>query len=142
MSQPKTLAEVRARLAELAEARQQRHEDPEIALAKATQDLADAEAIDTAEREIGRVGDQIATYGTPRGVVIVKRPNHLLFRRFADAPQLTVAVCEELVLTCLVHPSRDVFEQLAEDFPGILAPLASKVSELAGVRAKDTSGKS
>lgn len=108
-------------------------------LADAARALADAKAIAEAERALGK--KCLATYDTPRGVVIVKRPNHLLFRKFMDAGEMTVAVCEELIRPCLVHPSRDVFDSYSEEYPAIIIPVANRIAQLAGSRSKDQLGK-
>jgi pyruvate/2-oxoglutarate dehydrogenase complex dihydrolipoamide acyltransferase (E2) component len=135
------LAAVRAQLAAIEQARQERDKDPAVLLAKAKRQLADEMAIADAERVHGAVGEGIACVYTPKGVVIVKRPHHLIFRRFADSGELTTAACEKLIGPCLVHPSKEAFEDLTEEFPGVIATLAALCTKLAGVGSEQASGK-
>lgn len=147
------IAQAKAQLAELAAARAAR--ETEAAAARELADLQaqvrDAQIVDAAEKEHGPlasrdeagnlVGGSIARYDTPRGAVVVKRPSHLIFRRFTDAGKLNTDTCLGLIKPSLVHPPRDEFEAWVEEYPGIVLPLANLVSSLAGVRSTDTAGK-
>jgi DNA gyrase/topoisomerase IV subunit A len=108
-------------------------------IAQAARQLADTKALAEAERTLGK--KCIGTYPTERGLVIVKRPNHLIYRRFADAGNMDTATCEELIRPCLVHPSREMFEAYAEELPGIIVPITQLLNTLAGFGRAGTAGK-
>lgn len=99
-------------------------------------------AIADAEEKYGEIGRHIAIIETDLGVVIVKRPNHLLFRRYQDASKATTEAFSKLVTPCLVYPTVDAFERLLEQLPATLLRTANAVCALAGVRGEEVSGKS
>jgi hypothetical protein len=103
--------------------------------------LRDDQAIEKAECEHGALGKRIAAVHTGLGVVIVKRPHHVLFRRFQDAGKMTSVEFEKLVFPCLVHPDRSAFESYVEQEPAMLLRVANAVATLAGARAEEVSGK-
>lgn len=135
------LAAMRAELAELEDARQARDEDPAELLAVAERELADAKALDAAERAHGKLGVHVAAIKTPRGIVIVKRPNHLIFRQWSEEGKIDTNSCERLIWPCLVHPPRAVFDSIAEELPGVIAPITNLITRLAGAGAQQLSGK-
>lgn len=92
--------------------------------------------------ENGKLSDgEIAAFEAPGCVVIVKRPNHLIYRRFSDQSKLSTDACIQLIKPSLVHPDKDAFERLIESYPAVVLPVASLIQELAGARSADTSGK-
>lgn len=97
--------------------------------------LADAEAAH------GPLGRKIAAVDTDLGVVILKRPNHLLFRKFQDTGEATFEGVYRLVRPCLVYPDVETFDRWLEEQSGILARCGGAVATLAGIRAKDLAGK-
>lgn len=107
--------------------------------AEAERKLADLKALSAAEDELG-VG-KFAHVETPMGVVIVKRPNHMHFRKFIGSKDIGPDEAERLVHTCLVHPNKAVFAQIAEEYPAIPMQLASKCVELASGKQADLLGK-
>lgn len=136
------LAKARADMEELERAREERHAAA-ARLAKveaAERDVEDAAAIARAEDELG-VG-KFATVRTPRGVVIVKGPNHMHFRKFVGAKEIGPDEAERLVLSCLVHPTRAAFEVIAEEYPAIPLLLAGAIADLAAGKHTELSGKS
>jgi hypothetical protein len=102
----------------------------------------DDAAIAAAEAEHGPIGKKIAVVQTDIGAVIVKRPNHIHFRRFQDAGSTKSGELEKLVRPCLVYPPLSAFEALLEELPATLTRCADAVCGLAGVRAEEVSGKS
>lgn len=103
--------------------------------------LRDEQTIEKAECEHGRLGKKIAAVYSDQGVVIVKRPNHLIFQRFQDAGEVTTLELRKLVNPSLVHPALGVFEGYVEEEPALLLRVGNAVAALAGARAKEVSGK-
>ncbi|AKF06079.1 hypothetical protein [Sandaracinus amylolyticus] len=136
------LAKARAEMEEVDRAREERASlDAKRARVEAAErEVADAKAIAAAEEKFGR--DKIATIKTPLGVVIVKRPNHMHYRKFIGAKDIGPDEAERLVLTCLVHPSRAAFEQIVEEYPAIPTIAATQVVDLAAGRQEELAGKS
>lgn len=139
----KRLRELRELRAAVEERRKQRHEEAatEEAVAREERALRDAKAIDEAEEKHGPLDRKIAAVDTDAGVVIVKRPNHILFKKFQDSGDASTQAFDKLVRPCLVHPSQSEFDRMLEDQPAILGRAASAVCELAGVRVKEVMGK-
>ncbi len=137
------LARARAELAELEAARVEREAalSEQEELESAERAVRDAKALAAAEKEHGRAGKSLAAVETPRGLVIVKRAAPIVFRRFQDQGKYESDALRDLVKPCVVYPDKGAFDQLLEEFPGLLVPLSNAVCELAGVRAKEVSGK-
>lgn len=149
----KELAELRAKRAALLAAKAARDVE-EGARAKLEQErraLRDEQALDEAEQKFGPAleygtgaadGRKIARVPTDLGAVIVKRPNHVLFKRFQDSGEANSAEFDKLVRPCLVHPDPATFDRFLEEQPAILVRVAGAVATLAGVRMKELAGKS
>ncbi len=125
------------------QARAQREQESEGAerLAAERMALADAEAIEAAERDHGGAR-RIAVLRTEMGAVIVKRAHAATFRRFLDVGKTDTETLEKLVRACLVYPVLSEFERICNDLPLTLVRAADAVSKLAGIRAEDVAGKS
>ncbi len=102
---------------------------------------ANAKAVREAVEKHGPLGVKIALVDTALGVVIVKRPNHLHFKRFQDAGEITSAKLHELVQVCVVHPNLERFDALLEELPAVLTRCADAVVSLAGAKGKEVAGK-
>jgi hypothetical protein len=139
----KKLRELREQRAAVEARRAQRQEAAQgaEALAREERALRDATAIEAAEEEHGPLGRKIAAIDTDLGVVIVKRPNHIAFKRFQDSESATTVEFEKLVRPCLVHPASAEFDRMLEEHPAILTRVANQVVVLAGVRLKEVAGK-
>jgi hypothetical protein len=137
------LSELRAKRAALAEERAK--QEAERALVEQIEAeeraLRDDEAIAAAEAEHGPVGKRIAVVHTDLGVIIVKRPNPLIFRRFQDKGTTKTEDFDQLVRPCLVYPSKTEFDRILEELPATLIRAANAVCALAGVRHDEISGK-
>ena len=107
---------------------------------KAEREALDAEAIAKAKAEHG--DNKIATIDTDLGVVIVKRPNPVLYKRFRDKESAKTSDLEQLVRPCLVHPDLSRWDAMLEEQPATLDRVADRVVFLAGFRGKELSGKS
>lgn len=138
------LADAKVERARLAAEREKREADRALAeeLEREERAIRDEQAIADAEAAHGPLGKKIAAVHTSQGVVIVKRPNAALFRKFTDAGELTSDECERLVRPSLVHPARAVFDKYAEEEPAILVRCANACAKLAGVRKEELTGKS
>lgn len=110
-------------------------------LERAARELADEEAVATAEDEHGEMGVHIMAVRTECGIVIVKRPAALIFRRFQDQGKSASQDLEKLVRPCLVHPNRESFDHYCDEQPATLLRVADAVAHLAGVRNTEVSGK-
>lgn len=145
------LAELKAERLRLAEEREQTEAaqrlTDEIELERIA--IADEKAIAAAVAEHGTLGKRIAALKTPGlGVVIVKRPHHVAFRKWSDThlgkmdTPVTNDAYEDLVRPCIVHPDRAEFDRYVEQQPALLTRAANLVTKLAGMRGTELSGKS
>lgn len=136
------IAKAQAELEQLERQREERAAEAakSARLAALERSVADAKAIAKAEEDLG-IG-KFAAHKTPLGVVIVKRPNHMHYRKFIGSKDIGPDDAERLVLTCLVHPSRAEFQTLAEEYPAVPLEVASKVLDLAAGRQGELAGKS
>lgn len=144
MSTPEQeIAELRARRAKLAAEREERAAASALAdeLARERVALANEEAIAKAESEHGPLGKKIQALESDLGVVILKRPNHIAFRKFQDSGEANSAEFDKLVRPCLVHPTRERWDEMLAEQPALLARAANVVAELAGVRMQGFAGK-
>lgn len=99
-------------------------------------EAADATAIASAEEEHGPIGQAIGTCSTFSGVVIVKRPAAVFWRHISrDMNTKSEAKLEDaanrLLAHCLVHPSREAYEQLVEKYPALPGRLVALIGRLA-----------
>lgn len=147
------LAELREKLAVLAERKAARDVEYEAKreIEKKAREFRDEEAIAAAEDKHGQAleygsgsadGRKLAIVRTDLGAVVLKRPNHILFKRFQDSGEANAAEFDKLVRPCLVHPDSATFDRYLEDQPAILGRCAGAVATLAGIRMKELSGKS
>jgi hypothetical protein len=139
----KRLDEIATRRAELAAARERRAEEraKQEAIGEAERALADDEALERAEIEIGPVGRMIAVVETPLGKIIVKRPHAAVFKRFQDRESKKTKDVEDFVVPCRVHPDRATFDKILEQLPGTLTRCANAAARLAGARVEEVSEK-
>lgn len=137
------LAQIKSERAALAAAKAKRDSEALVQeqLEHETLALADERAIAAAEEKHGPLGKKLAAVHTDLGVVIVKRPNHLLFRRFQDSGEATYEEFDKLVRPCVVHPELGRFDAILEELPATMARLGNAVAILAGVKLKEAQGK-
>lgn len=110
------------------------------AVEDAERDATDAE---TLAAQKGRRGHDWAAVHTQRGVVVVKRPDGAIFKRFQELtgdPSMTDI--EKLVFPCVVHPDRSTFDRWYEERPAIATRCAAAIAQLAGSAASERAGKS
>jgi len=137
------LEQIRAERAQLARERERREEeqDAQELLEMEERGLADDRAIAAAVVDHGPLGKKIAAIYTDQGVVIVKRPHHVMWKRFQDSGETTTDEFEKLVLPCVVHPDRFTFVRYCEAQAAILGRCANQVAALAGFRLKEVGAK-
>lgn len=138
------LETVRAERQKLADEREAREQERALAdlVEQEERSLRNERAIAEAEAAHGALGKKIAAVEARSGVVIVKRPHHVLFRKFTDASKFTSDECEKLVRPSLVYPDKATFDSWAEEEPAIIVRAANACAMLAGVRGEEASGKS
>lgn len=145
-------AELRARLVAARAARQALDEERAAKEADAAllaeveeeeRKLAHAKAVRDAEDKHGAVGKSLAVIPTDQhGVIIVKKPNHVLFRKWRDSEDMTsCAKMEELITPCVVFPDRPQFSLIIQDQPALIDTVCTQVAALAGFRLKGAAGK-
>jgi hypothetical protein len=95
------------------------------------------------ETEHGLGGREIARVNTPRGMIVLKRPNHLLYKRWIDtsSDKANTTDSMKLVRPCVVYPSPEDFDALLEVCPSALMTCVNAIAYLAGVRAEAIEGK-
>lgn len=104
--------------------------------------LRDAPHIAKAEEEHGPIGEKLAVVETDLGAIVVKRPNHLHYRRFQNKSSMSTDEVWALVKPCVVYPSIKETEAILEELPGVLMPgLSDAVIGLAGHRTKEVEKK-
>lgn len=102
-------------------------------------ELADEIALAKAEDEHGATN--VRGVRTASGVVIVKRANHLVFKRYIDRAKFGTKEQEELIAPCLVHPDPDAFDRYVALEPWKLQAVAGAIGVLAGFSQDDLAGK-
>lgn len=114
-------------------------------LERVERDAADDEVIARLEDELGPIDRAIAVVRTELGAVVLKRADPPAYKKFTDLMSRENPKQHELsasfVFPCVKHPSRPDFEKMLEEQPHVLIRCANALSELAGVRAKETAGK-
>lgn len=147
------LAAVKAERAALAAARAARVDasKAEDQLLEQRRLLALETAVAEAEDKYGDLGRKIAVVHFKRaddsvaGSCILKRPNHIIFRKFQLTDTKGEAArsqeIDKLFAHCLVWPELEKFEALVEEYPGASGALLNTIARLAGASAEETAGK-
>ncbi len=104
-------------------------------LARETRALADAEAIDAAEKEHGADGIRIVQ--TEEGVIIVKRPAQATYRKFIDTGKGDTESLDKLAAPCLVYPAKLEYRRLLDKYPHTVVACANAVCALAGAKPSE-----
>jgi len=102
-------------------------------------ELENARAIDQAEEVQGTiVGKGLRVLQAPDGsVVIVKKPANATYRKFQDSKDKPEDASKAFVKPCVVHPSKDAYDTLLTEYPGMLVRLVRACAELAGYAAEE-----
>jgi len=78
---------------------------------------------------------------TTLGMIILRRPSALKFRRFQDKGSFSTDDVGGLVRPCVVHPTPSELDTILDELPATLTRLGSKVVTLAGQRSEETGKK-
>lgn len=103
--------------------------------------IKDAPEIERAEAEHGPIGEKIAVIETDMGAIVIKRPEPAVFKRFQDKGATKTDDLLALVKPCLVYPDAKRLGTILDALPATLSRLADEAVTLAGLRAKEVSGK-
>ncbi|MBA3841098.1 MAG: hypothetical protein H0X39_00485 [Actinobacteria bacterium] len=138
------LARIKAERAKLRDAREKREAASSLAdeLARERRALLDETAVEKAVVEHGKLGEAIAAIYTTEGVVIVKKPNHMHYRRLQDKGEYDSKAAEAFVRPYVVHPDKSTFDAYVESQPATLTQAFDAATYLCGARAKEAVGKS
>jgi hypothetical protein len=129
------IAAARAELEELEKAREARAAEnrEQRALEQAQLALSNAKAIARAEEELGE--GKFATVTTTMGVVIVRRPHPMHFRRFQREAlkngELDPDKVEAFAKACVFHPAREEFAAMLDEIAGVAGRVANMATMLA-----------
>jgi alpha-ketoglutarate-dependent taurine dioxygenase len=110
-------------------------------VAEAEREAADLEVLEGLIEKHGELGDRIEALHTSEGMVVVKRPNSLHFRRFQELGNAKLADVEKLVRASLVYPDATRFDAIVDALPATLIQAADLVAKLAGVGRGHVEGK-
>lgn len=145
MSAKERLEAARKAREELAASRKP-SEDEALEAQAAEEELAlkNEQAIAAAEKDNGKKA--IAVVRTDGDVIIVKRPNSVLFRKFTDEVSKNDGIAssddqEKLVFSCLVYPDKPRFGAMAEEQPILIQRCLLAIADLAGAKRAELGGK-
>lgn len=132
----KALADIEARReARLRAARAQKELDETRRARKEAEKLEELEGIH------GELDKGLRRVDTDEGMIVVKRPNHLHYKRFVDKGKTTTEELSKLVRPCVVYPDKAEFDRILEEAPAALVRCADAVCWLAGMRKEESEGK-
>ena len=141
------LAELRAKRAAIAERRARFAEQcaKRDRLEAERRQVADEDAIARLEEEHGPIDKVIGVVYTDLGAVVVRRAKPPAYKRFNEAITRDNAkqfeLSEQLVIPCLLYPTREAFAVMTEAQPFTMIRCANAISTLAGVRMQEVAGK-
>lgn len=147
------LAALKAQRTALANAR-----DARVAEAKVADEIAEQRrlldletALVDAEEKYGELNRKIAVVhvrradGSIAGSVILKRPNHQIYRKYQlSDPKTERAKADEidkLIAHCRVWPELESVESMLEEYAGSATSMLFAINKLAGFSAEDIAGK-
>lgn len=134
---------LRAERAELERVREERAAASEqlAELEREQQALADERVISAMVEEHGPLGKAIDVVQTDRGVIVVRRPTAMKFRRFQDKGSFGSDDVLEFARPCVLHPTRAEFDSILDELPATLARVANVLVTLAGQRTEELAKK-
>lgn len=147
----KETAELQARL-EAARAAREKRDAENASKARLDRLRADTEAEERAlaeERQIDELTEKYGPVGkawdfvrTDAGMIAVKKPNHLLFKRFQDKESTKTDDLDVLLVRpCLIYPSKAEYDRIIEEVPAALTKAGNAIAALAGFRREDLAKK-
>lgn len=104
-------------------------------------DLSDEEFAELAAKHGG--ASSLGKVSSVLGCVVLRKPAKGEYARFKSQVRAGNgdAGIEHLVRLCVVHPSKELFDQMVEDRPGILDLCSSTISALSGQLTADVAKK-
>lgn len=127
----------REKRAEVERARAEHEELAELRRQAAREEMAARDAPHIAKAEADHSAEKIAVLETMLGAIVIKRPNHLHHKRFANkSDRVSLDDLLAYVKPCLVYPDAQRLEAMLEELPGALIPLSDLAFELARGGAK------
>lgn len=146
------LAAVKAERASKQEAREAAQRQAQLAkrLEREKRGIVEDETFAKLVEEHGE--DAIRRINTPLGMVVVKAPQAIVYRRYLDAtmrsdhanPKVRTSFVDEtekMVRHCLVYPDRARFDELAEKVATLGVVAANAAADLGKAREEEDSGK-
>ena len=91
------------------------------------------------ETKYGRVAHVVGAGG--KWEVVFRKPARAEYKRFRSMshnPSTVADAQETLCRACVVHPSKEAFDALLEDWPGICEAAGKALSELAGIAVDES----
>lgn len=101
---------------------------------KAKREAKELDIFADLEAKHGEADQAIKRIDTLHGMVVVKRPQEMAYRKFADMEKVTTSAAKELAHACLIYPEKATFNDWAADEPAIIARAANAACWLAGNR--------
>lgn len=137
------LAEIKAKRAELTEQLKQITEETAESeeLAKAELDLANETALVAATVQRGKIGVKWSAVNTRLGVILVKAPSDIHYKKFQEDPKFDFDALESYVAPCVFYPSQGEFAKIVKELPGVLAELVIHLNALMGERKAEQAKK-
>lgn len=114
---------------------------PAEELAEVELQITDEQALQSAIKEHGKLGQRVHAIYTPLGAVIVKRPSRAAYREYQAAEDRFEGQ-DVLVHACLVYPDHARYERIVNEYPAIQGQLAGAIALLAGIALEVTASKS
>ncbi len=114
-------------------------------VAQLERQLADEQALADAQDAHGE--ENVRGVRTASGLVVVKRANHLIFKKYIDKADFSTKALEELIYgkneatRCLVRPDPDTLDKWLELEPFRLQAVAGAIGILAGAGEDTLSSK-
>jgi hypothetical protein len=143
--QAKIAAERRALSAVESRVTPSKIEQAEAELAALQRERADAETMEKLEAKYGKRGEKIASMSTPEGMIVIRRPELPIYKKFIDSmkPETGASVADQdhFVRSTLIHPSMDEFCRIRDALPGVLGVLTDLGLRLGGVKKVELQGK-
>jgi len=103
--------------------------------------LFEAQKLIELEAAHGPLGKAIRRVNTSEGMIVVKKPNHVLFQKYQDKGATDTEALQKLVRPCLVYPDKASFDRICEEAPASLLKCANAVCALAGIGREEIAGK-
>lgn len=132
----KELAEAQAKRDEARDRRELRKTPQQLRaeIAAAQREADEIDKLTELEAQYGEADKEIRRIESLHGMIVVKRPAEMAYRKFADMEKMTTSAAKEIALHSLVYPDKKVFNEWASEEPAIIARAANAACWLAGNR--------